>query len=79
MQRALMQSFKPENYQDVRQALEQAGRLDLIGQGPDCLIPARPPKGAGGKKGHRARGGKPTNKTGTTGYRPGRRTAKRRK
>jgi hypothetical protein len=41
MQRALMQFFKPENYFAVREALIQAGRGDLIGQGCDCLIPAQ--------------------------------------
>ena len=46
LQRALMQFFKPENYFDVRKALEQAGRQDLIGSGCDCLIPASPPKEA---------------------------------
>jgi hypothetical protein len=46
LQRALMQFFKPENYFEVRKALEQAGRQDLIGSGCDCLIPARPPKQA---------------------------------
>jgi radical SAM superfamily enzyme YgiQ (UPF0313 family) len=42
-QRALMQFFKPENYFEVRQALIEAGRQDLIGSGCDCLIPAQPP------------------------------------
>ncbi len=46
MQRALMQFFKPENYFEVRRALEEAGRTDLIGGGCDCLIPAQPPKEA---------------------------------
>ena len=46
LQRALMQFFKPENYFEVRKALEQAGRQDLIGAGCDCLIPAKPPKEA---------------------------------
>src|SRR5262245_5887732 len=45
-QRALMQFFKPENYFTVREALIQAGRQDLIGNGCDCLIPANPPKEA---------------------------------
>ena len=36
LQRALMQFFKPENYFEVRKALEQAGRQDLIGDGCDC-------------------------------------------
>ena len=46
MQRALLQFFKPENYFEVRRALEQAGRHDLIGSGCDCLIPERAPKEA---------------------------------
>ena len=46
LQRALMQFFKPENYFEVRKALEQAGRTDLIGGGCDALIPAQPPKEA---------------------------------
>ena len=46
MQRALLQFFKPENWFEVRRALEQAGRQDLIGSGCDCLIPDRPPKEA---------------------------------
>ncbi|HEY5312043.1 MAG TPA: YgiQ family radical SAM protein, partial [Pirellulales bacterium] len=46
LQRALLQFFKPENYFEVRKALEQAGRQDLIGRGCDCLIPAQPPKEA---------------------------------
>ncbi len=46
MQRALMQFFKPENWFTVREALLQAGRQDLIGNGCDALVPARPPKEA---------------------------------
>ena len=46
LQRALLQFFKPDNYFEVRKALEQAGRTDLIGGGCDALIPAHPPKGA---------------------------------
>jgi len=46
LQRALMQFFKRENYFEVRKALEEAGRTDLIGNGCDCLIPAQPPQEA---------------------------------
>ncbi|HJN11153.1 MAG TPA: YgiQ family radical SAM protein [Pirellulaceae bacterium] len=46
LQRALMQYFKPENYFEVRRALQQAGRSDLIGGGCDCLIRSKPPKEA---------------------------------
>jgi hypothetical protein len=46
MQRALMQFFKPEYWFTAREALIQAGRQDLIGNGCDCLITANPPKEA---------------------------------
>ena len=46
MQRALLQFFKPENYFEVRKALLEAGRSDLIGSGCDALIPGQPPKAA---------------------------------
>jgi hypothetical protein len=46
MQRALMQFFKPENWFTVREALIEAARPELIGNGCDCLIPAQPPKEA---------------------------------
>ncbi len=46
LQRALLQFFKPENYFEVRKALESAGRQDLIGSGCDCLIPDNPPREA---------------------------------
>ena len=41
MQRALIQYRKPENYDLVKEALLEAGRTDLIGFGPKCLIPPR--------------------------------------
>ena len=46
LQRALMQFFKPENYFEVRRALEKAGRQDLIGNDCDSLIPSTPPREA---------------------------------
>jgi len=46
LQRALLQFFKPENYFEVRRALEQAGRKDLIGSGCEALIPDKPPREA---------------------------------
>ncbi len=39
MQRVLLQFRNPDNREMVEQALEAAGREDLIGGGPDCLIP----------------------------------------
>ncbi len=43
MQRALMQYRLPENRRLVLEALKEAGRSDLVGFGPKCLI--RPRKG----------------------------------
>lgn len=67
MQRALLQFFKPENWWEVRDALLAAGRKDLIGEGPDCLIRPWPTEAARlrrrneadspGSKGHGGRGG----------------------
>jgi len=74
LQKALLQFFKPENYADVREALEEADRLDLVGDGPECLIPSRPPKITAGEKRPPRRG----KETSTAGYRPHRKTAKRR-
>jgi len=41
MQRALLQYSRPENYELVRTALLRAGRGDLIGFSPKCLIRPR--------------------------------------
>ncbi|MFO0805511.1 MAG: YgiQ family radical SAM protein [Gemmataceae bacterium] len=83
MQRALMQFFKPENWFEVRDALLEANRPDLIG-GCDGLIPAQPPKEAftSGKKratdaDHYHTVANPTKGT-NKGYRPGRKTQQRR-
>jgi uncharacterized radical SAM protein YgiQ len=92
MQRALMQFFKPENWFTVREALLEAGRGDLIGNGCDCLIPTQPPKEAIEARRRRAndpdhyhtvanpaRGEKPGERgLPNHGYRPGRKSAKRR-
>jgi uncharacterized radical SAM protein YgiQ len=44
MQRALLQYKNPDNYDLAKKALIKAGRKDLIGYGPKCLIsPTRPP------------------------------------
>lgn len=42
MQRALLQWSKPENAETVREALTLCGRTDLIGYGPNALVP--PPR-----------------------------------
>ena len=89
LQRALLQFFKPEDYCEVRKALEQAGHTDLIGPGCDCLIPAQPPKealrarrqqaneAARGDYVHRIPGARGAGRQGR-GYRPGRKSARRR-
>ena len=38
LQRALLQYFNPKNRALVVEALKKAGRNDLIGNGPNCLI-----------------------------------------
>jgi uncharacterized radical SAM protein YgiQ len=93
MQKALLQFFKPENYFEVRRALEETGRMDLIGEGCDCLIPSRAPKvalDARRKKanaelreqtsGDHIRGGpgKTARPKNQQGYRPQRKTQRRR-
>ena len=44
LQRALLLYYNPEYYHDVKSALKAANREDLIGDGPNALIPAYPPK-----------------------------------
>ncbi len=44
LQKALLLYDDPTQYHDVKSALKEAGREDLIGPGPDCLIPPYPPK-----------------------------------
>ena len=46
LQRALLQFFLPENYFEVKKALKRAGREDLIGDGPECLISENPSREA---------------------------------
>ena len=85
MQRALMQFFKPENYFAVRKVLREAGRMDLIGGGCDCLIPANPPAEAIEDRRQRAQRVAQSGdhvhsqrRTPGPGYRPGRKSASRR-
>ena len=49
LQRALIQYRDPRNRDLVREALRKAGRMDLIGYGPKCLV--RPKKDAGVRTG----------------------------
>jgi hypothetical protein len=97
LQRVLMQFFKPANYFEVREALLQAGRSDLIGNGCDCLIRTQPPKKAIDARRRQAnhavhmdddhyhtianpaKGEKPGERGLSKGYRPGRKSAKKRR
>jgi uncharacterized radical SAM protein YgiQ len=53
LQRALMQFFLPENHDKVRQVLLEYGREDLIGSGPECLVPKGSSKGKGNPRSQR--------------------------
>ena len=57
MQRALIQYRNPKNRALVTEALKAAGREDLIGSGPQCLV--RPGKGGGPKGGKGGSSGGP--------------------
>lgn len=41
LQRALLMYYNPAYYHEVKTALKEAGREDLIGNGPDSIIPPR--------------------------------------
>jgi hypothetical protein len=55
MQRALLQYFRPQNREIVLEALKKAGRRDLIGSSPKCLVEDIKPSG-----GQRRPGQKPS-------------------
>lgn len=81
VQRSLMQFFKPENWFTVHRALLDAGRKDLIGDGPLCLIPAQPPKAAlearrrdANHPGGSSDSGRPRTRRGAAAYRRNART-----
>ncbi len=77
VQRALLQFFKPENYFEVRKALLDAGRSDLIGNGCDALIPAQPPKEALQARRDQASDYVHAVPAKKRGYRPGRKSQER--
>lgn len=68
MQRALIQYRNPKNYDLVMEALKKAGREDLIGFGPECLIKPRKIGGNGAGNGrnggYKANGAKSGSKAG---------------
>ncbi|MCI8540162.1 MAG: YgiQ family radical SAM protein [Erysipelotrichaceae bacterium] len=55
MQRALMQFTYPQNYELVAKALRKAGRSDLIGYGPHCLIPPKKRTSSGNENSQKRR------------------------
>ncbi len=69
VQRALLQFFAPENYFVVRKALEDAGRHDLIGGGPECLISPNAPREALEGRHHSASGDERRPRETRPGYR----------
>lgn len=64
MQRALLQFSNPKKYDIVYDALMKAGRQDLIGYGPKCLI--RPREDRFGRKGNTQNGGSYKGKNNST-------------
>ena len=83
LQRALLQFWKPENYDDVVEALEATGHRDLIGDGPECLVGPRPPRPSPGRSLGPGRRVGPDEQVGPDqqvgGYRPHRKSARHRK
>ena len=68
MQRALLQYYEPKNHAVVVRALREAGRSDLIGYGPDCLVKPLPGEG----KGQQASRKSETRSRGNEGWKKGR-------
>ncbi|MEE1014209.1 MAG: YgiQ family radical SAM protein [Clostridia bacterium] len=67
MQRALLQYKRPENYHLVYQALKTAGRLDLVGNSPKCLIPYQKGANSNGKNSERKAGFRKSQRRNETG------------
>ena len=63
LQRALLQYSKPENANLVREALTLAGREDLIGNGPECLVRPAFGQGRGSNLTQQKKNGKNSKKT----------------
>ena len=70
LQRALLQWKRPEKRRLIMEALHRAGRTDLIGYGPDCLLrPNRPGAGQTEKNASREKGGRSPSKANASGRR----------
>ena len=63
IQRALMQYKNPANRKLVLEGLQKAGRMDLVGFGPKCLIRPEKENGASTENRATASGRKPVRKT----------------
>ena len=50
LHKALLRYHDPDNWPMIRKALERLGLEELIGSGPDALIPAHQPRGKGGHR-----------------------------
>ena len=75
MQRALMQYRAPRNRQLVLEALQKAGRMDLVGTEPKCLIGPERHSGRGSAGGSRAGGSAARGRTGVGSGRGGKQAA----
>lgn len=76
LQRALIQYRDPKNHDLVVEACKKAGRMDLVGYGPKCLV--RPGKAASaGEREKRAGEGRPKQKSGNQSKRSGKGAAPR--
>ena len=67
--KALVLYWDPQHWPLAREALRQAGRRDLIGNGPGCLIPPNDPPGAMVGAPQRSSGQRPPGQH-STGQRP---------
>ena len=75
MQRALMQYRAPRNRQLVLEALQKAGRMDLVGTEPKCLIGPERHSGRGSAGGSRAGGSAARGRAGVGSGRGGKQAA----
>jgi uncharacterized radical SAM protein YgiQ len=64
LQKALLMYDDPNSYHDVKSALKEAGREDLIGTGEDCLIAPYPPKSLSMRRSSRVKRLQKQNETG---------------
>ena len=80
LQRCLMQYRIPENAARVREALRKAGRTDLIGTGPKCLVPPAPNERPTDRRATQgSRRGAPAGKKSGAGARDTRKNSKKKK